>query len=135
MAIGWFEMGWIEDLESLPDPHERLNWLMARARAGRGLAVGERVPANRVPGCVSPVWLVVERGPGGRRSFRGDAESAVLRAFVSALAEWHEGRTDVESAAEPASFLERLGLVAHLTPTRREALRRLRAAFGERASG
>ncbi|TIR79406.1 MAG: SufE family protein, partial [Mesorhizobium sp.] len=47
----------------------------------------ERTPANKVPGCVSQVWLTTEQGEGVDPvvSFRGDSDAHIVRGLVAIM--------------------------------------------------
>ena len=125
------------ELAVFDDPQERLSHLVDRAKRVPPLAAADRVDANRVPGCVSVVWLIAESRD-GRGSFRGDAESPVVRALVIFLCEFFNGAALVEIAATPVEPLDALELTRHLSPTRRNGLAALRSAiiaFARRESG
>ena len=90
-----------------------------------------RAPENRVPGCVSPVWVVIE--PLEQRVFRvrADAESPVVRALVCALAELYNGAEGSEIVAIEPSLLDALGVTASLSFTRRNGLTAVRQRIRE----
>src|SRR5690349_7246503 len=97
----------LDVLRAIPDPHERLMWLTDRGRSAPALAAHERVPANRVPGCVSAVWLVDE-SRGGRCAFRGDAEAPILRGLVSLICERASGRAAADVAHDATDIVAAL---------------------------
>ena len=78
----------IEDLNILPDPHERLGALGSRAAAVK-IAEEHKTEANLVPGCVSRVWLqgAMEHG---RTQFRCDADSPIVKGLAALLCEGWE---------------------------------------------
>ena len=125
-----------DELAVFDDPQERLSHLVDRAKRVPSLAPAERVDANRVPGCVSVVWLIAESRD-GRGSFRGDAESPVVRALVIFLCEFFNGAPLAEIAAASVEPLDALDLTRHLSPTRRNGLAAVRStivAFARRES-
>lgn len=107
-------------------------WLTERGRRLRGLDLSERIPANRVPGCVSAVWLVDE-SRGGICHFRGDAEAPVLRGLVAIICECASGRPAGEVAQDDTDIVAALELERQLSPTRRDGLRALQAHVRARA--
>ncbi len=114
----------VQDLLIIPDPLERLAWITERGRRLAPLPEHERVEANRVPGCVSAVWLVDDSTPEACR-FRVDAEAPVLRGLVALIAERVEGRPPAEVATAGHDLVRELRLERHLTPTRVNGLRAL----------
>lgn len=118
----------VEDLAVVDDPQERLNLVVDRARPLPPLPPGDRSEANRVPGCVSVVWLVGEMRE-GRCRFRCDAESPVVRGLVALLCEFFSGFAPELIVPSDADPLEALGLLKNLSPTRRNGLAAARAAI------
>ena len=107
-----------EDLAIIEDPQERLGAVIDRGRRLPPFSASERTAENRVPGCVSQVWLMGERRD-GRCEFRSDAEGPLVRGLVAFLCEYFNGGTPAEVAASQGDPLESLGLVRNLSPTRR----------------
>lgn len=118
----------VEDLAVVDDPQERLSLVVERARNLAPLTPGERVDANRVPGCVSVVWLVGDLRD-GRCRFRCHAESPVVHGLVALLCEFFSGFAPELIAGSDADPLEALGLVKNLSPTRRNGLAAARATI------
>ncbi|MDB6127409.1 MAG: sufE [Verrucomicrobia bacterium] len=110
-----------EDLAVIPDPHERLNEVVIRARRAPPLSDAERIDANRVRGCVSAVWLVGEVRD-GRCYFRADADGPLVKGLVTFLCEFFSGATPAEIVATEANPLAALGLIRNLSPTRQNGL-------------
>lgn len=120
----------VDDLSPIDDPHERLAFVVDRAKKTPALAPAERTDAHRVRGCISVVWLVPELRE-GRCQFRSDAESPVVRGLVGLLAEFFSGFTPEQIVATDADPLQALDLLANLSPTRRNGLAAVRRAIHE----
>jgi cysteine desulfuration protein SufE len=110
-----------DDLAVVDDPQERLMLLVDRARRFPALPPADRIEANRVRACVSVVWLSAEARD-GVCTFRGDAESPVVRALVVLLCEFFSGLPSAVIAASDHDPLEALGVTDNLSPTRRNGL-------------
>lgn len=123
----------LQKLRSIPDAHERIMWLTEHGRRTKPLAVHERVPANRVPGCKSAVWLV-DDSRDGRCFFRGEAEAAVLRGLVMLICDHTNARFAADVAVDTTDIVATLELERHLSPTRTLGLRALQAHVRMRAS-
>jgi cysteine desulfuration protein SufE len=118
----------VEEFSLFDDPHERLSAVIDRAKKIPPLPPKQRVDANRVPGCVSVVWLAREQRD-DRCHFHGDAESPLVRGLVVLLCDFFSGATAAEIASTTADPLEELGLTRNLSPTRRNGLAATRAAI------
>jgi cysteine desulfuration protein SufE len=118
----------VEDLAIIEDPQERLALIVDRARRFPPLPAADRTEANRVPGCVSVVWLACELRD-GRCMYRADADSPLVRGLVTLLAEFFSGFTPADLLSAEVDPLEALGLIHNLSPTRRNGLNAVRAAI------
>lgn len=113
----------VEDFEFLEDWEDRYRHVIEQGKAMAPLDPALKVPATRVHGCASQVWLHPQIEAG---TFRFDGESdamivngliAVLRALYNDLPVAEVGRVD--AAAE----LARLGLNDHLSAQRSNGLK------------
>ena len=118
----------LDDLLAIPDAQERLAVIVARARRAPALAPAERADANRVPGCVSAVWLVADIAPATRRlRLRADADSPLVKGLVALLCELYDGAPAAEAALFHADLFEKLAIAQTLSPTRRNGLAAVQA--------
>lgn len=116
----------ITEIARIPDPQERLVWITERGRRAPSLPHIARVPAHRVPGCTSAVWLLDESSTTVCR-FLGDAEAPVLKGLTTLICQRASGRPPAEVAQDSTDAIAALGLERHLTPTRLHGLRQLQA--------
>jgi cysteine desulfuration protein SufE len=121
-----------DDLAIVPDRQERLGLVVDRARRANVLSGAEKNADNRVPGCISPVWLVGEYRD-GVLLLRSEAESPVVKGLVSLMCELYSGATPAEIAATEPTLFEELGLLQNLSPTRRNGLAAVRTRIRELA--
>ncbi len=87
----------VSDLRIIEDVQERLSAVVSRA-ARHSLPADQREDINRVPGCVSAVWLVSSVAD-GRCHFGYDAGSPMVKGLVGLLCSVYEGGTPAEVAA------------------------------------
>ncbi|HYR58940.1 MAG TPA: SufE family protein [Chthoniobacteraceae bacterium] len=114
----------------IEDPHERLAAITARGRKWPAPRADERTEANRVHGCVSPVWLV-SAIEDARCRFRIAAESALVQGLTALLCELYDGEPPAEVAAVEPELMHGLGLERQLSPTRLNGLANVRRAIRE----
>jgi cysteine desulfuration protein SufE len=105
----------------LTDPQERMSFAADWGRRIKPVSPAERIDANRVPACISPVWLVGEVRE-GQCFFRAEAESPVVKGLLALLCELYSGVNPQEIAASNLDPLDALGLLRNLSPTRRNGL-------------
>lgn len=125
MTVQEKQAGLVEDLRIIEDVQERLGAVVSRA-AKRSLPPEQRVDANRVPGCVSNVWLAPEVSD-GRCHFAFDADSPMVKGLVGLLCEVYEGGTPADVAATEPGLWEPLRFHKLLSPTRLNGLAAVRA--------
>lgn len=114
----------LAEIALIPDPQERLGWIAERGRRAEALPPDARVPAHRVPGCTSAVWLV-DDSAGGICQFRGDAEAPILKGLTVLICARASGRAATDVAADATDVVVALGLERYITPTRLNGLRQL----------
>jgi cysteine desulfuration protein SufE len=116
-----------DTFDFLEDWEERYRYVIELGKAMEPLDDALRVPATKVEGCASQVWLVPEiEGEGGRAlfRFRGDSDAVIVRGLIAVLAALYNGLTiDEVSRIDAAAELERLGLHDHLSSQRSNGLR------------
>lgn len=125
-------------LAALPSWQERLEALLAYGRLAPPLLPADRTDDRRVPGCVSPVWLAIDRRD-DRLHLRCAAAAPALQGLVGTVVRLCNGAHAAELAAFDGTLLAELGVERHLSPTRRDAVRHtlaaIRAAAGAPAPG
>lgn len=114
-----------EDFAIIEDRQERLAAVVAHARRRAPLNASEKTEANRVPGCVSAVWLTASIAD-GRLQLRYDADSPLVKGLVGLLVELYDDAFPAEVIATEPTLLDDLGLLQDLSPTRRNGLASVR---------
>ena len=118
----------LDDFLAIPDAQERLAAVVARAKRAPALTPAERIDANRVPGCVSAVWLVAAIDPATRHlRLRADADSPLVKGLVAFVCELYDDTPAAEAAAFHADLLEKLHIAQNLSLTRRNGLAAVQA--------
>jgi cysteine desulfuration protein SufE len=113
--------GFLEDWE------DRYRYVIDLGRAMAPLEEAFRVPATKVEGCASQVWILPEiagSGPGAHFRFRGDSDAMIVRGLIAVLGALYNGLTVEEVLrVDAAAELARLGLDEHLSSQRSNGLR------------
>jgi cysteine desulfuration protein SufE len=108
----------LEDFALFDDWEERYRFIIELGNGLAPLTDAEHSEANKVPGCVSQVWLVTETQDEAL-SFRGDSDAHIVRGLVAILLDIYKNKTRTEIASFDAeSAFSQLGLSGHLTPQR-----------------
>jgi cysteine desulfuration protein SufE len=112
-----------DEFELLGDWEERYRYVIDLGRELAPLSEAERSDANKVRGCASQVWLVLEPQPDGRLAYRGDSDAHIVRGLIAILLRLYSGRTPAEILAFDAkAAFERLGLSGALSTQRSNGL-------------
>lgn len=117
----------IENFALLDEWDDRYRYVIELGRKLAPFPEAQRTDANKVPGCVSQVWLAttIERRDGRPfLIFAGDSDAHIVRGLVAILIALVSGRTALEIVDEsPLALFEQLGLGQHLTPQRSNGFR------------
>jgi cysteine desulfuration protein SufE len=123
-----------ETFEFLDDWEDRYRHVIELGKAMPPLDDSFKVPALKVQGCASQVWLrpVVEDG---RFDFQGESDAMIVRGLIAVLHALYAGLpvADVAKVDAPAE-LARLGLNDHLSAQRSNGLRAMVDRIREVAS-
>lgn len=131
----------VETFAFLDDWEDRYRHVIELGKAMPALDEAVKVPATKVEGCASQVWLLPRiegKGPGARFDFQGDSDAMIVRGLIAILHALYSGLSVTEAAAVAAQAeLARLGLDEHLSSQRSNGLRamvgRLRKLASEAA--
>ena len=81
-----------------------------------------KTPDRLIEGCQSRVWLDAEKTADGKVVYRADSDAIIVKGIISMLVEVLSGHTPDEILADDLSFIQRIGLAEHLSPTRSNGL-------------
>ena len=116
-----------ETFEFLDDWEERYRHVIELGRAMEPLDDAFRVPATKVEGCASQVWIMPHikgEGPEAVFDFRGDSDAMIVRGLIAVLHALYSGLTVREVLETDAlAELKRLELDEHLSSQRSNGLR------------
>ena len=87
-------------------------------------AIGEKYkdPQHLITGCQSRVWFHAEMKEDGRIYFTADSDAVITKGIANLLIKAFSGHTPEEILQADTSFLEKIGLKEHLSPTRSNGL-------------
>lgn len=113
----------VEDFEFLDDWEDRYRHVIDQGKAMEPLDDAFKVPATKVEGCASQVWLHPSLENGSFR-FDGDSDAMIVRGLIAVLRALYNGLSPTEVLAVDAKAeLGRLGLNDHLSAQRSNGLR------------
>ena len=115
-----------ETFDVLDDWEDRYRHVIDMGKAFAPMDEAFKVPATKVLGCASQVWIqpnITGTGPGARFDFQGDSDAMIVKGLIAVLHALYAGLTvaEVIKVDAPAE-LARLGLNEHLSSQRSNGL-------------
>ena len=128
----------VDAFDYLEEWQDRYRHVIELGKAMSPLDEALKVPATKVEGCASQVWLVPNvEGTGATAifTFEGESDAVIVRGLIAVLKALFSGLSvreilDIDARAE----LNRLGLEEHLTSQRSNGLRSMVMRIRELAS-
>ena len=115
------------DFAFLDEWEDRYRYVIDLGRAMSPLDAALKVPATKVDGCASQVWIVPRiegQGNAARFDFEGDSDAMIVRGLIAVLHALYAGLPpQAVLAVDAPAELARLGLDQHLSAQRSNGLR------------
>lgn len=120
----------VETFTFLDDWEDRYRHVIDMGKGQPGLDDALKVPATKVDGCASQVWLHVSIKD-GVFGFDGDSDAIIVKGLIAVLQTLYNGLPVAEAAKVDAPYeLGRLGLDEHLSSQRSNGLRAMVERLG-----
>ncbi|MEM9796983.1 MAG: SufE family protein [Pseudomonadota bacterium] len=117
----------VETFAFLDEWEDRYRHVIDMGKAFPPLEDALKVPATKVDGCASQVWLhprIEGEGAEARFDFAGESDAMIVRGLIAVLHELYGGLTVAEvREIDAQAELGRLGLDEHLSSQRSNGLR------------
>jgi len=111
----------VEEFEMFDDWMDRYNYIIEMGKDLDGMPEELKTKQYLISGCQSQVWLTAKYND-GIINFQADSDAIITKGIVQLLLKVVEGRTPKELVEEDFSFLDKIGLKEHLSPTRSNGL-------------
>lgn len=112
----------VEDFEMLGDDwQEKYSHIVELGKELPRLPEAAYSDENKVRGCQSNVWMIAEEKD-GKIIFRADSDALIVKGLAALVLRVYTNHTPDEILNAEPSFMERIGLQAHLSPTRNNGL-------------
>ena len=127
-----------ETFEFLDEWEDRYRHVIDMGKAMPPLDAALKVPATKVDGCASQVWLyprIEGQGPAARFDFEGESDAMIVRGLIAVLHALFSGLS-VEAVlkVDAEAELARLGLDEHLSSQRSNGVRAMVARIRKLAA-
>lgn len=107
----------VERFQRHSDPKRRYEQLLWYAKRVPDFPESDKLPENKVSGCVSQVYITAKLTD-GKVSFQGDSDAQLVKGLVGLLIEGLSGLTPTEISQVSPDFIQDTGLNVSLTPSR-----------------
>lgn len=114
----------VEEMTLIPDPYERLGYVVDRGKNTAGLTEDLRIDSFKIEGCMSQLWVVPEFKD-GLCFYRSESDSAIVKGIASVLCDFYSEAKPEDIIDVDAGFLGEVGITQHLSPNRRNGLSRI----------
>ncbi len=122
----------VQKFQKINEPKRRYEYLLWFAKRVPPLLDTDKTPANRVPGCVSQVYLAASLQD-GNIFYRADADAQIPKGLVGFLMEGLNGVTPEDVIQLQPHFIQKTGLNMSLTPSRSNGFYNIFQAMKQRA--
>ena len=75
------------------DPKDKFVQLMDMAKESEHLKENEKIEKNKINGCTSRAWVVIEQNSDDTYSFRTDSDSLIVKGLLTILEQIFSGQT------------------------------------------
>ena len=99
------------------EPKRRYEQLIWYAQKLQEFSEADKLPENKVPGCVSQVYVTASLED-DKVIFQGDSDSQLTKGLLALLIEGLNGSTPTEIVQLTPDFIQETGLNVSLTPSR-----------------
>ncbi|HBB31103.1 MAG TPA: cysteine desulfuration protein SufE [Cyanobacteria bacterium UBA8803] len=107
----------VERFKRRTNPKQRYEQLLWYAKRLGEMPETAKIPENKVPGCVSQVFLTANFED-GKVWYQGDSDAQLVKGLVALLIEGLNGLTPEEIVQVSPDFIQEMGLNVSLTPSR-----------------
>ena len=111
----------VEEFEMFDNWLDKYDYIIELGKELEGLDEEHKTSKYLISGCQSQVWLTAEYKE-GIVNFKADSDAIITKGIVYLLIRVLSGHKPTEILDYDLSFLEKIGLKSHLSPTRSNGL-------------
>ena len=112
----------IEDFSFFESWEDKYQYLIDMGRNVPEIADNLKVDENKLKGCQSVVYFSFFRNNDGTITFVANSDAAIVQGLIAIMLKVYSGKSPQEILDTDISFLEKIGLDQHLSPTRKNGL-------------
>lgn len=122
----------VEDFGLFSEWTEKYQYLIDLGRQLESFEDAWKTEDNRLHGCQSQVWLVMQ-GDIDQVLIRAASDSAIVSGLIALVTKVYSGQSAQVILDTEPNFIESIGLKQHLSPTRSNGLHAMLGAIKQRA--
>ncbi|MEM7542181.1 MAG: SufE family protein [Pseudomonadota bacterium] len=111
----------IASFQFFEDWTDRYQYIIDLGRQAEPFPEAQKTEENRLHGCQSQVWMVIEKR-GDRLHYEATSDSSIVQGLISILLQIYSDRRPADILATPPDFIGEIQLAEHLSPTRSNGL-------------
>lgn len=112
----------VEEFEMLGDDwQEKYSYIVELGKGLPKLPEEAYTDENKVRGCQSSVWMIAEV-ENGRIIYKADSDALIVKGLAALVLRVFSNHTPDEILNAGLNFMDRIGIQAHLSPTRNNGL-------------
>ena len=112
-----------EEFEFFEDWMERYEHIIELGKELDPIAEADKLDEHLIRGCQSRVWLLAAKDGDGNVQFRADSDAIITKGLAALMVRAFSGLPPAVIVQGDLWFIEKIGLDAHLSPTRANGLR------------
>lgn len=110
-----------KEFEQFTDWEEKYSRIIELGRKLPQIDEAVKTDKNKIEGCQSQVWINA-KFEDGKIYFEADSDAAIVKGLIAILIRVYSGHTPDEILSNPPTFLQKIGIDKHLSPTRKNGL-------------
>jgi cysteine desulfuration protein SufE len=111
----------ITDFDQLTDWEDKYKKIIDMGREMPALDESLKTEKYKLSGCQSQVWINAKL-ENGKIIFEADSDAAIVKGLIAILVKVYSNNSPEEILTNPPTFLEKIGIDKHLSPTRKNGL-------------
>ncbi len=122
MEISGIQNEIVEEFDFFDDWTERYEFIINLGKELPAIAPEHKKDENLIKGCQSRVWLHAQADEENRIHFTADSDAILTKGIIALMIRVFSGQKAQDILEADTSFIEKVGLKEHLSPTRANGL-------------
>ena len=121
MTIQETQIELIKQFEEIDNWDDKYQLIIKMGRELPEMPEEEKSDKNKLDGCQSQVWTDANFVD-GKIEIRADSDAMIVKGLIALVLKVYSGHTPDEILSTPPSFISKIGIDNHLSPTRKNGL-------------